>query len=130
MTTGLPEASMPVTMPTCPPVGPRLITAMAPTCGPETRTPSDANELAMFDPVVRYPALSRTRFINAAHHKLLRLVGLVPMYRRASTTMFEGPNNRNSWAAGAGALLIAFLWARAGVATAMASIDARTRDRK
>ena len=36
---GLPEASMPVMMPTWPPLRPRDITAMAPTCGPETRVP-------------------------------------------------------------------------------------------
>jgi hypothetical protein len=36
---GLPLASMPVMTPTWPPRRPRVITAIAPTCGPETRWP-------------------------------------------------------------------------------------------
>ena len=40
------------------------MTAIAPTCGPATRWPYFANELAMSEPVPRWPECCRTMFMN------------------------------------------------------------------
>src|SRR5579862_1138636 len=91
MIIGLPFGSMPVTTPTWPPFFPRASTAMAPTCGEEMRWPYWAKERAASEFVPAYPLLRRTKFMKVAHHSLVRAVGLVPMYLRASRTKTGQP---------------------------------------
>src|SRR5690348_6251270 len=93
MMIGFPEASIPLTTPTWPPPL-RDMTAIAPTCGPEIRRPYDANERAISEPVPRCPVRCSTKFMNRAHQRLRRDVGLVPIQRRASATRFD-PDQAN-----------------------------------